>query len=161
MMGILAQVEIRRPKTEEFAQVRNLVQIVVNEIYGNLWADPPLPISEQDWSSAWVAVCGGTIAGVTLTQDEWLDDLWVHRSYRGAGIGRLLLERAEVEIASRGCPIAKLRVVASNRDAMLFYERSGWSVQCLFPHETFPIEMAEMTKSMSPNGNPIEISSAR
>ena len=89
------------------------------------------------------------MAGVALTQDEWLDDLWVHRLYRGVGIGRLLLERAELEIVGRGCLTAKLRVVASNHEAIRFYERFGWSIQRCFPHETFPVEMAEMRKSLS------------
>lgn len=149
MSQISADVEIRRPRLDEYALVRDLVQTVVDEIYGGLWADPPLPIGDQDWSLAWVAVCRGTIAGVALTQDDWLDDLWVHRDYRGSGIGRLLLERAELEIAARGCLTAQLRVVASNRDAIRFYERYGWSVHHFFPHETLPIEMAEMRKSIS------------
>jgi hypothetical protein len=49
--------------------VRDLVQTVVDEIYGGFWTDPPVPIGDQDWSLAWVAVCRETIAGVALTQD--------------------------------------------------------------------------------------------
>jgi GNAT superfamily N-acetyltransferase len=84
-----------------------------------------------------------------LTQNEWIDDLWVHRRYRGTGIGRRLLERAELEIVAWGYLTARLRVVAPNGDAIRFYERYGWSVQRHFPHKTFPIEMAEMRKSVS------------
>jgi ribosomal protein S18 acetylase RimI-like enzyme len=129
--------------------VRDLVQTVIDEIYGGLWTDPPVPIGNQDWTLAWVAVSQETIAGVALTQDDWIDDLWVHRCYRGAGVGRLLLSRAELEIAQRGFLTSKLRVVSSNRHAIRFYERFGWSVQRLFPHEKFPIEMAELRKSIS------------
>jgi GNAT superfamily N-acetyltransferase len=148
MIQIPAKVEIRHSKLDEVATVRDLVQTVVDEIYGGLWTDPPVPIGDQDWSRAWVAVSQEMIAGVTLTQDDWIDDLWVHRRHRGAGIGQRLLSRAELEIAERGFLTSKLRVVSSNRHAIRFYERSGWLVQRLFPHEKFPIEMAEMRKSL-------------
>lgn len=153
MIQIPAKVEIRHSKLVEVATVRDLVQTVVDEIYGGLWTDPPVPIGDQDWALAWVAVCRETIAGVTLTQDDWIDDLWVHRRYRGAGVGQLLLSRAELEIAERGFLTAKLRLVSSNRNAIRFYERSGWSVQRLFPHERFPLEMAEMRKTLGARSN--------
>ena len=44
---------------EEFDSVSALVQTVVNEIYGGLWAVPPLPVDEQNWHSSWVAVWDG------------------------------------------------------------------------------------------------------
>jgi ribosomal protein S18 acetylase RimI-like enzyme len=148
MNQIPSEVEIRRPKVGEHLVVRDLVQTVVDEIYGGLWTDPPVPIGGQDWSFAWVAASREIIMGMVFTQNEWIDDLWVHQSYRGAGIGRLLLSRAELEIAERGFRTARLRVVSSNRDAIRFYERFAWSAQRLFPHEKFPIKMVEMTKSM-------------
>jgi hypothetical protein len=69
MIQIPAKVEIRHSKLVEVATVRDLVQTVVDEIYGGFWTDPPVPIGDQDWSLAWVAVCRETIAGVALTQD--------------------------------------------------------------------------------------------
>jgi hypothetical protein len=33
-----------------------VVQTVVDEIYGGLWAQPPLPIDEEDWSVALAAI---------------------------------------------------------------------------------------------------------
>jgi hypothetical protein len=35
--------------------VRAVVQTVVDEIYGGLWAPPPLPVEEENWHSSWVA----------------------------------------------------------------------------------------------------------
>jgi GNAT superfamily N-acetyltransferase len=148
MNQIPGEVEIRRPKVDELLEVRALVQSVVDEIYGGLWTDLPVPIGDQDWSLAWIAASRERIMGMVFTQNEWIDDLWVHRRFRGAGIGRLLLLRAEREIAERGFLTAKLRVVSSNREALRFYGRFGWSAQQLFPHERFPIKMVEMTKSI-------------
>ena len=47
---------LRRPAMHEHDAVRQLVQTVVDETYGGLWAPAPLPISEEDWRLAWVAV---------------------------------------------------------------------------------------------------------
>jgi ribosomal protein S18 acetylase RimI-like enzyme len=148
MIGVHENVDIRRPESGESEFVQALVQAVVDEIYGGLWTNPPIPIGDQDWSGAWVAVSGRAIVAVVLTQEEWLDDLWVHRDYRRAGIGQRLLSLAEREIAARGYSAARLRVVASNQDAIRFYQRSGWSAQRSFPHESFPIEMTEMQKQL-------------
>jgi hypothetical protein len=68
---------IRRPQSEEHDSVRAVVQAVVDEIYGGLWAPPPLPVDEENWRSSWVAVRDAKIIGVVRTSGEWLDDLWV------------------------------------------------------------------------------------
>src|SRR5579872_7431304 len=69
---------IRRPKPEEHDAVRALVQTIVDDTYGDLWAPPPLPIDE-DWLSSWIATQETKIIGVVQTRGEWLDDLWVLR----------------------------------------------------------------------------------
>ena len=76
---------IRRPQPEEHDSVRAVVQTVVDEVYGGLWAPPPLPVDDEDWNSSWVAVREAKIIGVVRTSGEWLDDLWVLRESRGLG----------------------------------------------------------------------------
>lgn len=137
---------IRRPVPSEHAAVRALVQTVVDEVYGNLWAASPLHIDEEDWSLAWVAVSEFKIVGMVLTNEGWVSDLWVVREFRNEGIGRQLLSRGELEIAARGHFTARLRVVKSNVRAVSFYDRLGWRVVREFPHETLPIGMLEMSK---------------
>jgi len=138
---------IRRPKTDEHSSVRALVQAVVDEVYGGVWASPPLPIDDEDWSLAWVAVSGTKIIGMVLTHGEWISDLWVLREHRGNGVGRRLLLQAQAEIAGRGHHTFLLRVVKSNVKAVSFYKRMGWQVNREFPHEKLPIDMLEMSKS--------------
>ncbi len=138
---------IRRPEANEHGAVRAVVQTVVDEIYGNLWAPPPLAVAEEDWSLAWIAIVDTTIIGMVLTNDEWISDLWVLCAARGCGIGRKLLAQGEAEISARGCRTFRLRVVKSNTAAIRFYERHGWRVEREFPHETLPITMLEMIKS--------------
>jgi len=138
---------IRRAGPEENETVRAVVQTVVDEVYGGLWASPPLPVDE-DWHSCWVAVQDAKIIGVAKTSGEWLDDLWVLREYRECGVGQNLLARAEDEIAGRGHGTLRLRVVQSNEAAIDFYRRHGWRTARAFPHEKFPITMLEMCKAV-------------
>jgi ribosomal protein S18 acetylase RimI-like enzyme len=93
---------IRRPKPDEHDFVRALVQAVVDEVYGGAWAPPPLPVDDEDWSLARVAVSGTKIIGVVLTHEEWISDLWVLGEHRGRGVGQRLLLQGEAEIAGRG-----------------------------------------------------------
>jgi ribosomal protein S18 acetylase RimI-like enzyme len=137
---------IRRPQLEEHDSVRAVVQSVVDEIYGGLWAPPPLPVDEEGWHSSWVAVRNAKIIGVVRTTGEWLDDLWVLPENRGCGIGRSLLAQGEAEIITRGYEILHLRVVESNAAAIAFYRSHNWQIARAFPHERFPVTMLEMLK---------------
>ena len=142
----MIDVLIRRTQPEEHDSVRAIVQTVVDEIYGGLWASPPLPVDEENWNSFWVAVRDAKIIGVVRTSGEWLDDLWVLRESRGHGVGQRLLAQGEAEIIARGCETLYLRVVQSNAVAIEFYRRQGWRIARAFPHERFPIMMLEMFK---------------
>ena len=93
---------IRRPQPEEHDSVQAVVQTVVDEIYGGLWAPPPHPVDEEGWHSSWVAVRDEKIIGVVRTSAEWLDDSWVLRESRRCGVGQRLLAQGETEIIARG-----------------------------------------------------------
>jgi ribosomal protein S18 acetylase RimI-like enzyme len=138
---------IRRAEPEENESVRAVVQTVVDEIYGGLWASPPLPV-DDNWLPSWIAVRDAEIIGVVKTSGEWLDDLWVLRECRGYGVGQRLLARGEGEIAARGHATLRLRVVQSNTAAIDFYRHHGWETAREFPHERFPITMLEMFKAV-------------
>ena len=126
--------------------MRAVVQTVVDEIYGGLWAPPPFPTDEENWHSFRVAVGDTKIIGVVRTSGEWLDDLWVLRESRGYGVGQRLLAQGEAEIIARGYETLHLRVVQSNAAAIEFYRRHAWRVARAFTHERFPITMLEMFK---------------
>jgi ribosomal protein S18 acetylase RimI-like enzyme len=123
-----------------------VVQTVVDETYGGLWAPAPLPVGEANWQLSWIAVLNAKIVGMVLTSEEWLDDLWVLRENRGRGIGQHLLAQGEAEIAARGHRTLRLRVIQSNAAAIAFYHKHGWRTACEFPHEKFPVTMLEMFK---------------
>lgn len=137
---------IRRPQPEEHDFVRAVVQTVVDEVYGGLWAPPPLPVDEENWHSSWVAVRDAKIIGVVRTSGEWLDDLWVLRESRGYGVGQRLLAQGEAGIIARGYETLHLRVVQSNAAAIDFYRRHGWRIARAFRDERLSITMLEMFK---------------
>ena len=142
-----AEIVIRQARPNENNSVHALVQAIADETFAYLFASSQVPIGEPNWISAWVAISGEEIVGVTLTRDEWVSDLWVRSDCRRLGIGAKLLGQAELEIRGRGHQTFRLRVVKSNIRAVHFYESHGWQVDRDFPHEKFGHAMLEMTKS--------------
>ena len=84
---------IRRSQPYKNDSVRAVVQTVVDEIYGGLWAAPPLPVDEERWHLSWVADVDTKIVDMVLTHEEWISDLWVLRESRRCGVGQRLLAR--------------------------------------------------------------------
>lgn len=142
-----AEIVVRQALANEQATIHSLVQSIADETFAYL-VPLPVPLGEPNWQSAWVAVSGEDILGVTMTQDEWVSDLWVVRDHRRRGIGSILLAHAERETGSRGHRVLRLRVVKSNTRAVEFYRGHGWSVDHEFPHEKFRHTMFEMHKSV-------------
>jgi GNAT superfamily N-acetyltransferase len=96
-----AEIVIRRAKSSENDSVHALVQAIADETFAYLFASSQVPIGEPNWLSAWLAISGEEIVGVTMTRDEWVSDLWVRHGRRRTGIGGELLAHAEREIRSR------------------------------------------------------------
>jgi ribosomal protein S18 acetylase RimI-like enzyme len=57
----------------------------------------------------------------------WVNYLAVAPAWRGRGYGRLLMQHVEAALERRGCPKVSLLVRGSNRDAMAFYQRLGYT----------------------------------
>ena len=55
-----------------------------------------------------------------------IDELFLRAPYRSAGLGRRLLETAEVEFRARGCTNVALQLGRENPDAKRFYRRCGY-----------------------------------
>ncbi len=53
--------------------------------------------------------------------------LAVAGSYRGKGIGSCLLKEVKDRLRAKGCLRCFLFVISENNEAMLFYEKHGWS----------------------------------
>jgi ribosomal protein S18 acetylase RimI-like enzyme len=156
----VAGIQIRRAHPAESDSVRALIQSVADETFAYMWGPAHVPIGDDDWSLAWVAIADaqilgtaqtvGTekIVGATMTRDDFVTDLWVLREFRRQGIGQKLMAQAGTEIASRGYSKLRLRVVKSNTVAVNFYFGQGWEIAREFPHEKFGHAMYELSKAI-------------
>ncbi len=57
-----------------------------------------------------------------------VDQVYLLPSYRGRGLGKLLMERAHEFIRSQGVSVARLYVTAENGRAVALYEREGYQM---------------------------------
>ena len=146
---MIGELVIRRPRASEYGTVQALIETVANETFKDLFAPNPVPLKfkDEDWPLAWVAVSDEKIVGVIITNQEWVDDLWVLREERRQGVGSRLLAKGEAEIATRGHRTCRLRVVKSNAVAVQFYLHQGWQIAREFAHEKYHHPMLELAKS--------------
>jgi ribosomal protein S18 acetylase RimI-like enzyme len=82
-----------------------------------------------------VAESGGRVVGYAsfapgyntdvAAPELWMHDLFVHASWRGAGVGRALLTAVAREAARRGLACLEWGVRGSNTRALRFYRRLG------------------------------------
>ncbi len=73
--------------------------------------------------------------GLVFDQIGIIGDVAVDESYRGTGIGRVLVERMEQYLRGQGCDVFSLVVMAFN-PAMGFYEHLGYlptEIRCFKP----------------------------
>jgi len=146
---MISELVIRKPRASEYGTVQALIETVANETFKDLFAPNPVPLTfkDEDWPLAWVAVSDEKIVGVIITNQEWVDDLWVLREERRQGVGSRLLAKGEAEIATRGHRTCRLRVVKSNAVAVQFYLHQGWQIAREFAHEKYHHPMLELAKS--------------
>ena len=86
---------------------------------------------------------GGRVVGMvsllfTISTAEggraaWLEDMIVHPSHRGRGIGDRLLDHAIREAKDFGCSRITLLTDSTNTSAMRFYERAGFARSRMVP----------------------------
>jgi ribosomal protein S18 acetylase RimI-like enzyme len=79
-----------------------------------------------------VGVLDGKIVACVMAGYEghrgWLNYLAVHPSHQREGLGRRIVTEAEDRLQASGCPKVNLQVRTSNRAAINFYERIGYSI---------------------------------
>jgi ribosomal protein S18 acetylase RimI-like enzyme len=87
-----------------------------------------------------VATVGGEVAGFVMVVDDEVEQVYVSKRHRGAGVADALLAEAERLVAAGGHTRAWLAVVEGNARARRFYERNGWQSEGLFD---YPASTAE------------------
>jgi ribosomal protein S18 acetylase RimI-like enzyme len=99
------------------------------------WNDPDRDIDRkvaQDPGHLLVLESDDRLVGSVMVGYEghrgWINYLVVHPDHRGRGLGRVLVHEAERRLGALGCPKVNLQVRSSNRSAIDFYRRIGYSV---------------------------------
>ena len=117
---------------DDYASVRQLwesmekgVQVgrsdTLEEIQKKLARDPDLfLVAEQDKKIV------GTVLGGYDGRRGLIYHLAVASSYRGQGVGSLLLNEVESRLRLKGCLKCYLMVTPDNPEAMRYYEQHGW-----------------------------------
>jgi ribosomal protein S18 acetylase RimI-like enzyme len=72
----------------------------------------------------------------TGAEDCWLEDLFVHESARGTGLGKALTEACFERARARGCRRIELDVNESNTAAIALYTGLGFSTEPKGPGRT-------------------------
>jgi ribosomal protein S18 acetylase RimI-like enzyme len=118
--------------SEDYASVRQLWDSIEkgvrfgrsdtpDEIQKKLARDPDLfLVAEQDTEII------GTIIGGFDGRRGIIYHLAVTNSFRGRGIGSLLLKEVESRLRLKGCLKCYLMVTPDNQEAMHYYEQRGW-----------------------------------
>jgi GNAT superfamily N-acetyltransferase len=93
-------------------------------------------ISEPQRGTCWVAEADGRLAGYLLAVFVFslehgglmaeIDEVFVSDEFRSAGLGSLLVTRAERDLAERGLVRLQLQLGMHNDSARRFYQRHGF-----------------------------------
>ncbi len=93
-------------------------------------------VSEPQCGACWVAEANGRLCGYLLAVFVFslehgglmaeIDEVFVCDEFRSAGLGSLLVTRAERDLAERGMLRLQLQLGVHNEGARRFYERHGF-----------------------------------
>jgi ribosomal protein S18 acetylase RimI-like enzyme len=113
------------------------------------WNDPHRDIRrklEMQPEMFLVACSDGRIIATVMAGYDghrgWINYLAVHPNHQRTGIGRRMMDEAELRLRAKGCPKINLQVRSANSGVIEFYKRIGYKMddvvslgKCLDPDE--------------------------
>jgi GNAT superfamily N-acetyltransferase len=96
----------------------------------------------------------GAPLGFSFVRDRELNQLYVSRAARGAGVAAALVADAEARLRDAGVDVAWLACAIGNDRAARFYEKSGWqrvgtvTEHVPIPDGTLPLEVWRYEKRL-------------
>ena len=78
----------------------------------------------------------GVLNAFTAFSEVYIDDIWVHSSFRGKGYGRKLLESLENHFKGKG--FNNINLVTSHFQAPEFYKKCGFQLEFVRRNEKNP-----------------------
>jgi len=120
---------IRNYRSRDYATVKKLLKLC--GLFDKSYDKPEKFANKTPKGSIIVAEDKNMIVGFVLfTWDGWDSSLYrlaVHPDYRKKGLGTKLLEEAERRLKSLGADVASLRIHVSNKEAIEFFRKRGYS----------------------------------
>jgi len=129
--GELADVPVIAELIRALARYEKLDQEVVmteEKLTDSLFGERPYAetlIAEDDGEPVGFALFFHNYSTFLAQPGIYLEDLFVKPEHRGAGVGKMLLERLAQLAVDRGCGRLEWAVLDWNVDAIRFYERLG------------------------------------
>ena len=78
----------------------------------------------------------GVLNAYTAYSEVYIDDMWVHKSYRGKGCGKQLIQTLEDHFESKG--FNNINLVTSAFNAPGFYEKCGFTAEFVRENKVNP-----------------------
>jgi GNAT superfamily N-acetyltransferase len=104
---------------------------------------------EKTWPRTTLAMRGDILAGLVTLEDQVIDLLWVRDELRGQGVGSLLMETAERELAGRYTE-AELECFAPNVASLDFYRARGYREVRRYFEQASGLDKIVLRKPLSP-----------
>src|SRR5574341_1343499 len=117
--------------------------VIPNDLIRGKLGDPEALVLVAEAGEAIIAVLWANVrvreAGPAIHAGRWahVEALGVTEMWRGRGVGRALMERAEAGGRQRGCSAVHLEVWGFNAAALAFYERLGYGPDGLRPYKRY------------------------
>jgi GNAT superfamily N-acetyltransferase len=162
-----SRIQVRRARPNEAACTALLLRTAfaeVAQLYTPEALDATLPDAEMlrrriaEGNAVWIAFLDGEPVGTLSAFDRpegfHLRSMAVHPGARGHGVGRALLEAAEVLGQERGHSRIFLRTTPFLRAAIALYSRSGFTLCQGHERDFHGVPLFELEKPLSPAALP-------
>ncbi|MBW8185578.1 GNAT family N-acetyltransferase [Shewanella nanhaiensis] len=103
--------------------VNVLVEGVRQHLHDQIGGEATQPLSVAAYDNG--ELIGG-VSGRTIYGNFLIEVVWVDKRYRGTGLGRKLMESAEVQAIGRGCRVSQVDTLSIQ--APLFYQKLGFKI---------------------------------
>lgn len=114
-------------QADEAAQCRGLAAIIADPAIGHIL------VARQEGRVLGMVSLLYSISTALGARVAWLEDMVVAAEFRGAGYGRLLLERAISFAQAQGCRRLTLLTDVDNLRAQQFYLKQGFCISTMLP----------------------------
>jgi len=142
-MLLASETHIRRAASSDVPMLR----AILYDTYESTWLPELTPVAARRFrdedrpgvyvkargAEFWVAECDGQVVGFVDWDADFVNALHVRSGHARKGVGSLLMDLAETEIARAGFPSARLETDTFNSRSRAFYAKRGYCEAGRYP----------------------------